>query len=922
MPRSTTAALLADPATPLTAATASAMEGRNASGAWSSLVAISRSLATAALAAAIVLALAATAPAQWSPGDAYNAVTLGSGEYFSTNDSYAKNPSSRSASIETWVKFQAGVDADMEIAESFDTIFNEGASLYAEWNGSNGYTVSMLGLGAFGNDAKTVTNATVMIPGQWYHVVGEFTATDLNVYVDGTGATPVSWGTGQGPSTSITLNRNTLGRAQNSGLASTFSGELTGFRIWDGSIGAPSEANSAVTATPNYAGVTLLANFQGGTDGVIPTTSIGNGSIDPNTGSTGGTLNDTNAANASVAKYGTGTIAVTTDSYFIDSIEAGVLDLGNGGTTGTLLDAVINNAQLSFNRSNGLTFGRVISGTGAVSQDGSGTTTLSVANTYSGLTSVNAGTLAISNASSLGTTAAGTEVASGATLQVNGGAGGLTLAESIGLNGGTLAVGGNNNVALTGTITLGTGTTSTFRSVADATDITVTTGSIAGAGNLIVGTSGNAVDALFLNGANTYTGTTTIAFGDVFITADGALGTAAGGTTVDSGSVLGLNGVNYATAEPLSLNGGTLDGVVTSTFAGPVTLSANSIMSASSGNTLTVPGVVDGGSNLAAGVSGSAGTVVLANDNTYSGATSVDFGTLQVGGGSTTGSLSTSGVSVASGATLAFNRSDAHAIGYAITGAGEVTVSGGGVATFSTASNYTGNTNVNAGGLNIASTLTSDVIVAAGATVSGSGSSTGELSGAGMVGPGNSPGILEFATLDASAGTDFSFEFTAADPDYSDATASVNDVLRLSDGTTPFTTALTSSSTVNIYLNVDSYTFGDEFRGGFFTDIQSDFITSIQDATFAYYLKDAGGAVIYNGVNYRNVTGAPGDWVLTTVPATANFAGGTVNGQVLQVVPEPSSFALAGAALAGLAAASHLRRRKAAAAKAAAQIAA
>ena len=70
----------------------------------------------------------------------------------------------------------------------------------------------------------------------------------------------------------------------------------------------------------------------------------------------------------------------------------------------------------------------------------------------------------------------------------------------------------------------------------------------------------------------------------------------------------------------------------------------------------------------------------------------------------------------------------------------------------------------------------------------------------------------------------------------------------------------------------------------------------------------------YNGVNYRNVTGSPGDWVLTTVPATANFAGGTVNGQVLQVVPEPSSFALAGVALAGLAAAAYRRRRKAAAA--------
>jgi hypothetical protein len=199
--------------------------------------------------------------------------------------------------------------------------------------------------------------------------------------------------------------------------------------------------------------------------------------------------------------------------------------------------------------------------------------------------------------------------------------------------------------------------------------------------------------------------------------------------------------------------------------------------------------------------------------------------------------------------------------------------------------------------------------VANGATVSGSGLSTGALSGAGAVGPGNSPGILAFASVDGSAGMSFDFEFTGADPDYTDATASVNDVLRLTDGTTPFTSALTSSNTVNVYLNVDSHAFGDEYRGGFFTDVQSDFIAQVQDATFNYFLKDAGGAVTYNGVNYRNVTSS--DWILTTVPATANFAGGSVNGQVLQVVPEPSSFVLAGFAIAGLTAAGY-RRRKAA----------
>jgi hypothetical protein len=42
------------------------------------------------------------------------------------------------------------------------------------------------------------------------------------------------------------------------------------------------------------------------------------------------------------------------------------------------------------------------------------------------------------------------------------------------------------------------------------------------------------------------------------------------------------------------------------------------------------------------------------------------------------------------------------------------------------------------------------VIVAVGATVAGSGSSTGSISGAGSVGPGNSPGTIVFASLDPS----------------------------------------------------------------------------------------------------------------------------------------------------------------------------
>ena len=59
-----------------------------------------------------------------------------------------------------------------------------------------------------------------------------------------------------------------------------------------------------------------------------------------------------------------------------------------------------------------------------------------------------------------------------------------------------------------------------------------------------------------LSGANTYTGNTAVLTGAVIVTANNALGTTAGGTTVALNATLGLSGnVDYATTEPLTLNG-------------------------------------------------------------------------------------------------------------------------------------------------------------------------------------------------------------------------------------------------------------------------------------------------------------------------------------------------------------------------------
>jgi autotransporter-associated beta strand protein len=209
-----------------------------------------------------------------------------------------------------------------------------------------------------------------------------------------------------------------------------------------------------------------------------------------------------------------------------------------------------------------------------------------------------------------------------------------------------------------------------------------------------------------------------------------------------------------------------------------------------------------------------------------------------------------------------------------------------------------------------AGTLTID----SGATLGGIGTVAAPLGGAGLVAPGNSPGILSAEAFDPTGGLDVAFEFTGLTPTYS-GTANVNDILRLT-GASPFVSgSLSAANVVSLYLpaNVAS---GDVFTGGFFTDLSSSsfstFLSSVTSGNFVAYYLDSSGSFAYGG-NMYSLLANQVTVGTATVSGTTTFANGgsVVDGQVTTftvVVPEPATVALAviGVALAGYA----VRRRR------------
>ncbi len=333
----------------------------------------------------------------------------------------------------------------------------------------------------------------------------------------------------------------------------------------------------------------------------------------------------------------------------------------------------------------------------SITKAGTGTLSLSTTNTYSGVTTINGGTLSIS-------------------IIGNGGVAGnigqaSNASSNLVMGGGTLQYTGASSSTDRG-FTLTGATTSILDLTTNDFNIS---GIITGGGSLIK----NGIGTLVLTGTNTYTGVTRINAGIVSI------------ATLGNGGISGNLGQASSASANLVLSGGVLvyNGVTASSDRG-VTLGASSTSFINIvASNLTISGIVVGPANGNISKIG-AGTLTLSGTNTYTGITSIDEGILSIGTFGNSGTPSNIGAAsnaaanlVLNGGTLQYTGATASTTrsytlanattsvidvttnnltisGSAAATSGALTKTGNGKLTLSGTNSYTGTTLITAGVLN------------------------------------------------------------------------------------------------------------------------------------------------------------------------------------------------------------------------------
>lgn len=156
------------------------------------------------------------------------------------------------------------------------------------------------------------------------------------------------------------------------------------------------------------------------------------------------------------------------------------------------------------------------------------------------------------------------------------------------------------------------------------------------------------------------------------------------GALTINGSILALSKFSSTTTGKLNFTSTTLTAGAVSTFSPAV-------------STLFDLGSITGNATTGITKTGAGTLVFSANSPSYAGATAVSDGVVQVGNNGATGDLGSGAVSIASGKTLAFARSNSATFGNDISGAGGIRVNGATSYLTLTNASYTGSTLLQSG---------------------------------------------------------------------------------------------------------------------------------------------------------------------------------------------------------------------------------